>query len=105
MGRFMSAAAMVSIISMPAPAFAANFGFVRWPDWMDAYIFPLLPTVGVLWLLTVLLKPRGVPQSEMYRHFGEFSALGKLIYVLFGLSFVVLMAFVFIGMGMQRASE
>ncbi len=87
------------------PAHAADFGKVRWPDWMDVYIFPLIPAVLVLMLLTTLFKPRGVPVNEMYRHFGAFSPMGKLIYACFGLSFIALMVLVFLGMGLQRAAE
>lgn len=90
---------------VPTQALAYDFGFVRGPDWMNPYLVILLALTAVGLVLTLMFKPSGVPFNEMYKHFGEFSPLGRLVYVLFGLSIAALMAMVFLGMGLQRATE
>jgi hypothetical protein len=97
--------ALTSLVFLPTPVLAFDFGFVRGPDWMDAYLIPLMVVFAITFGLTLVMKPRGVPVNQMYRHFSEFSAVGRLIYAFSGLAFFVIMGFVFLGMGLQRAAE
>ena len=85
------------------PAVAANFGFERWPSYLDSYILIAAIAVGVgfVWLKAVL--PKGLSLAEVPR--GQRTLGMKLAGFVAGIAFVALMAMVFVGMGLQRAAE
>ncbi|MBT0957383.1 hypothetical protein IV417_08295 [Alphaproteobacteria bacterium KMM 3653] len=89
----------------PNTALAFNWGGVRAPDEMDAILTLLLIAFSGSFMITVLMKPSGVPINRMYQHFGEFSILGRLVYAFTALSFIALMGLLFLGMGIIRAEE
>lgn len=85
------------------PAAAANFGFVRWPDYLDTYILiaAIASGVGFVWVKAVMPGGRSlfeVPKAQ--RTFGM-----KLAGYFGMIAFVALMGMVFVGMGLQRAAE
>ena len=85
------------------PAAAANFGFVRWPDYLDTYILiaAIASGVGFVWVKAVMPGGRSlfeVPKAE--RTLGM-NLAGYFLLV----AFVALMGMVFVGMGLQRAAE
>ncbi|WP_368186990.1 hypothetical protein [Aestuariibius sp. HNIBRBA575] len=89
----------------PTHASAYDFGFVRGPDWMDSYLLVLLVTTVCLMAATLVFIPLGASFNEMYKLFQDFSKVGRITYVAFGVSFGALMIMVFLGMGLQRAAE
>lgn len=90
---------------IPTQALAFDFGFVRGPVWMDQYLLILLGVSTFSFIMTLMFRPRGVPVNQMYMHFGRFNFVGRIVYGVFGLTFSALMVMVFLGMGLQRASE
>ena len=92
-------------VLMPTQVFAFNFGFVRGPDWMDQYLILLIGITIVSLFFTLIFKPRGIPINQMYMHFWKFSVVGRIVYAIYGLSVVILMGMVFLGMGLQRLAE
>lgn len=90
--------AMLFMYSSQVLAF--DFGFVRAPDWMDKYLLVLLFIYGVFWIALFLVKPRGIPVSELY-------GLNKSFITMFCLfvsasAFVLFLIMLFIGMGLAR---
>lgn len=96
-------AAFGFVLSLAGPAAAANFGFVRWPDYFDTYILiaAIASGIGFVWVKAVMPGGRSlfeVPKAE--RTFGM-----KLAGYFTMIAFVALMSMVFVGMGLQRAAE
>jgi hypothetical protein len=104
MGRIAATFAAVGLALVGSgPAAAANFGFVRWPDYLDMYILiaAIASGVGIVWVKVVIPGGRGlfeVPKAD--RTFGM-----KLAGYFALIAFVALMGMVFVGMGLQRAVE
>lgn len=90
-------------LTVAGPAAAANFGFVRWPGYLDSYITiaAIASGVGFVWLKAVL--PRGLSFVEVPRD-GRTVGMKLAAFVTI-IAFLVLMGMVFVGMGLQRASE
>ncbi|MEO1473918.1 MAG: hypothetical protein AAFS03_08255 [Pseudomonadota bacterium] len=88
---------------IPAQAFAANFGFIRWPDYLDAYIFPLMipAVIGFIWLKMTLPKGMYFLQVPKEKRTTSMAIAGYLTLV----TLVPLLTLIFIGMGLQRFSE
>jgi hypothetical protein len=96
-------AATVSLLLAAGPAAAANFGFVRWPAYLDLYILVVaLPVaLSLVWLKLVL--PKGMtfynlPKEQRTAGITFAGRVGQI-------SFCALMILVFVGMGLQRAVE
>ncbi|MEP4249059.1 hypothetical protein [Tateyamaria sp.] len=93
-----------ALMSLPQAAQAADFGFVRWPGYLD---MPIVLTAAMTFILFLVFKtqmPKGaadfvsVPKEER-------SALLTLsTYSMIG-SFALCMGMVFVGMGLARAAE
>jgi hypothetical protein len=85
------------------PALAADFGFVRWPDYLDTYILiaAIATGLGFVWLKLVL--PKGTSFDKVPK--ADRTAGMKLAASMTGIAFVALMGMVFVGMGLQRAAE
>jgi hypothetical protein len=96
-------ATALSMLIAAGPAAAANFGFVRWPDYLDIYIvIAAVPTLlGAAWLKMVL--PKGVTYYNLPK--AERTLGLKLVGLVTQISLVALMAMIFVGMGLQRAAE
>ncbi|MDD8024611.1 MAG: hypothetical protein PHX82_16065 [Paracoccaceae bacterium] len=88
---------------IPAQAFAANFGFVRWPDYLDAYIFLLMipVAIGFIWLKMTLPKGMSLLQVPKEQRTKSMTFVGYLTMA----ALISLMALIFIGMGLQRFAE
>ena len=88
---------------IPGQAFAANFGSIRWPDYLDAYIFSLMiPAVlGGIWLKRTLPKGMYFLQVPKEQRTKSMTIAGYLTLV----TFIPMMGLIFIGMGLQRFAE
>ena len=88
---------------IPGQAFAANFGFFRWPDYLDAYIFPLMipAVVAGIWLKMTLPKGMYFLQVPKEQRTKSMTIAGYLTMV----TFIPLMALIFIGGWLQRLAE
>ena len=88
---------------IPGQAFAANFGFIRWPDYLDAFIFPLIiPAIlGGIWLKMTLPKGMHFLQVPKEQRTKSMTIAGYLTLV----TFIPLMALIFIGGWLQRLAE
>ena len=94
--------AAVSLV-LAGPAAAANFGFVRWPDYLDTYIY-FAAVVTVLGLVAVKMQlPKGLGYTEVPKD--QRTTAMFVTVVVMGIAFVALMGMVFVGMGLQRAAE
>ncbi len=53
------------VLTLAGPAAAANFGFVRWPDYLDTYILlaAIASGFGFVWVKAVM--PGGRPFFEV----------------------------------------
>ena len=80
--------------------FAYDFGFVRAPDWMDPIVLLLLLAFVTVWLASLATKPAEVPVSEMYRT--PMPPLPTWLWRVAAGLFALLMAAVFLGMGLAR---
>ena len=88
---------------LPSQAFAANFGFVRWPDALDAYVLASAMFTAIGFAALKLQLPAGVPYNKVPK---EQRTNGLFLAALVtGVSFVALMGLVFVGMGLQRSGE
>ena len=97
-----SLSAAVSLV-LGGPAAAANFGFVRWPDYLDTYIY-VAAIVTVLSLVAVKMQlPKGLGYAEVPKD--QRTTAMFVTVVVMGIAFVALMGMVFVGMGLQRAAE
>lgn len=96
-------AAPALLFCFPGVAKAANFGFVRFPDWMDQYLLQGVAVTAIFFVLTYVTKPRGVPFNRLYRT--RLRGLNRLFYNILYVTFAALMIAVFIGMGLQQAAE
>ncbi len=85
---------------LPRTASAYDFGFVRAPDWMDPIVLGLIALFLVTWGAAIAAKPAGVPVNEMYRT--EMPPLPTWLWRIALAAFTVLMAAVFVGMGLAR---
>ncbi len=81
-------------------AFAFNFGFVRAPDWMDNYFLVLLAIAISAMVITAATKPSHVPFNQLYRT--KVEPLPTLFFRIFQISAVIVLAMLFIGMGLAR---
>ncbi len=81
-------------------AFAFNFGFVRVPDWMDNYLIGLFLVQLPFWIGILVTKPVGVPFSQLYRT--KMEPLPNFLFRASQILFFVLLAAVFVGMGLAR---
>lgn len=90
-------------LTLAGPATAANFGFVRWPDYLDSYIMiaAVASGVGFVWLKAAL--PKGLSFTEVPQ--ADRTARMKLAALVTMIAFIALMGMVFVGMGLQRAAE
>jgi hypothetical protein len=90
-------------LTLGGPATAANFGFVRWPDYLDTYILiaAIVSGVGFVWLKAVL--PKGLSFVDVPK--ANRTPGMKLAAFVTMIAFVALMGMVFVGMGLQRAAE
>ncbi|MBB3992530.1 hypothetical protein GGR95_000149 [Sulfitobacter undariae] len=95
---------LFSFISLPQTAQAANFGFVRWPGYLDMPIIAAMLMTGLSFVLLKTQMPKGakdfvsVPKDER-------SVMLKASAFLMLVSFVVCLGMIFVGMGLQRAVE
>ncbi|MBO6756976.1 MAG: hypothetical protein JJ902_11670 [Roseibium sp.] len=99
--RFVAFIAFVLISTNQASAF--NFGFVRVPDWMDSYILGLLAIAGVSWAGLLISKPQGVPTNQLSQV--RLSPLANFFRIAALISVLLLIGFLFVGMGLRRLSE
>ena len=104
MFRFSKCALLLplSLVSVPQAAHAANFGFVRWPDYLDMPILVAMILTGVSFLVFKSRMPEGakdyvsVPKAER-------SALLKISAFTMLASLIICLGMIFVGMGLQRA--
>ena len=95
---------MLSLAAMPQAAGAADFGFVRWPSYLDMPITWALLVTGVSFVVFKTQMPKGtkdfvsVPKDKR-------SMLLKLSAILMLASLMACLGMVFVGMGLQRAIE
>jgi hypothetical protein len=95
---------LLSFVSFPQTAHAANFGFVRWPGYLDMPIVLALLMTGLSFVLFKTQMPKeakdfvSVPKEER-------SALLKMSAILMLASLVVCLGMIFVGMGLQRVAE
>lgn len=94
-----SAALTIALAATPAAAY--NFGFVRAPDWMDAFVGGLIALVIMAAIATFVTKPMNVPFNQLYRT--PLDGAAAVCFRSMQLLFVVLMLFVFAGMFLARA--
>ena len=83
------------------PALAADFGRVRWPDWMDGYILLGAASTGFAFLLVLLTKPRDLSISEART--APIGAVPRVFFLILQLSFFAMMGLIFYGMYLARA--
>jgi len=106
MFRFSKTASLLlfSFVSFPQAAYAANFGFVRRPDYLDLPILGAWLMAGVSFVFAKTLLPKGkkdfvsVPKEER-------SVLLRVSVYLMAISVVIGLGMIFLGMGLQRALE
>lgn len=79
-------------------AFASGYSPTQ--DWLDNTVLSLIPVVVVLFGLSAVLKPAGVPLNQMYR--APWKGFPKLIFWATKLSFFALMGMIFTSMFMDR---
>lgn len=104
--RFVSRvfAPLAALMSLPQAAHAANFGFVRWPAYLDMPILVSAVMTGIFCILVKTHLPKGakdyvsVPKEDR-----TFTLTASVIALM--ASFVLCMGMVFLGMGLQRAAE
>ncbi|MCK7614738.1 hypothetical protein [Roseibium sediminicola] len=84
-------------------AFALNLGFVRFPDWMDIYIFSQFAITFVAWLGLWVTKPRGVAFQDLWNV--RLSPLANLFHYTMAIAFIAGMILLFLGMGLTRYAE
>jgi len=95
---------LCSAISIPQAAHAANFGFVRWPSFLDMPIVWTMVITGIMFAVAKTQMPKGakdyisVPKEER-------SMLLKASTLLMFASLIACLGMVFVGMGLQRAVE
>jgi hypothetical protein len=100
----LSPVALAAVAGMvPLQAAAADFGFVRWPDYLDVWIAltGILSVACLVWLKRML--PPGqhftaIPPSRRSRSM-TLSAYGLMI------SVTACLGMIFAGMGLQRLAE
>ena len=102
MTRPILAAAALALL-LPVRAAAADFGFVRWPDYLDAWIAltGVLSVVFLVWLKRLLPPGQhftGIPPSRRSRAM-TLAAWGLMI------SVTACLGMIFTGMGLQRLAE
>jgi hypothetical protein len=85
------------------PAHAANFGFVRWPDYLDSYILIATVASGIGFVLLKSVLPSGKSFTDVPK--ADRTIAMKIIAYPTMLAFFALMAMIFVGMGLQRAAE
>lgn len=93
----------LSFFAVPKQVYAANFGFVRFPDWMDQYFVLGLAVLAILFVLIMMTKPSGVPFSQL--RLTKMRPLPTIVFRLFQICFFALMIMLFIGMGLERVAE
>lgn len=79
---------------------ALNLGFVRFPDWMDSWVFSLIAISAICAGLTQLTKPSEIPFNQLYRT--KLHGFANVTFRSTQISFSVLMILVFAGMGLAR---
>ncbi|MFN3971654.1 MAG: hypothetical protein ACK4L4_09790 [Gemmobacter sp.] len=94
---------LLAVMCWPGAALAADFGRVRWPDYLDPYIYAALAVAVPSVILMKILLPSGyyllnVPAEKRTP---LLNVVGAVAFV----SFVSLMGLVFTGMYLQRAAE
>ncbi len=104
MAKHLTAAfAAAASLALAGPAFAANFGFVRWPDYLDTYILVAgVVTIPGLILLKLQL-PKGLGYTEVPKD--QRTTAMFLTVVVTGIACVALFGMVFAGMALQRMAE
>ena len=96
--------ALVSVAALwPEQAFAANFGFVRWPDSLDAFLLVAAVFTAVGFAALKIQLPAGLSYAQVPRE--HRTTAMSLAAVVTGVSFAALMGMVFVGMGLQRLAE
>lgn len=95
---------LCSFISVPQAAHAADFGFVRWPSFLDLPIFVAVLITGLLFGVFKTQIPRGY---SSYAHVPkeERTPALKITTYLMAATFTLCMLMMFAGMGLQRATE
>ncbi len=99
--RFLCAAMLLPFSA--SQAFAFNWGFVRAPDWMDAYLLVLAIISAVFFLALSIVKPSGVPVNRLY--YVRLSPGVRMIHIGTVCFFGLFMILLFVGMGLQRYAE
>lgn len=95
---------LLPVLAAPQMAHAADFGFVRWPGYLD---MPILLAVLTTILSLVLFKtqmPKGA-QDFMSLPKEDRSTLLKASAFLMITSLIACLAMIFVGMGLQRMVE
>lgn len=93
-----------TFVSLPQVAYAANFGFVRWPDYLDMPIVSSMIATVVFFVIFKAVLPKGakdyvsVPKEER-------SLMLKATCLFMLASLGICIGLIFLGMGLQRASE
>ncbi|WP_282046559.1 hypothetical protein [Roseibium album] len=93
-----------TFFSLPQAAYAANFGFVRWPDYLDMPIASSMIATAVFSVVFKAILPKGakdyvsVPKEER-------PLLLKATGLFMLASLGICIGLIFLGMGLQRASE
>ena len=91
----------LAAICVSGPALAADFGRVRWPDWMDGYILLAAASVGFGLLMVFLTKPSGLSIGEART--ARIGVVPRIFFVVLQLSFFGMMGLIFYGMYLARA--
>lgn len=84
-------------------ALAANLGFVRWPDYLDFYILASTALTAVSFFVLKAVVPKGKSYSEVPK--AERTRFMTVVAFAMILSLVATMGMIFVGMGLQRATE
>ncbi len=95
---------LLSLIAIPQAAHAANFGFVRWPTYLD---MPIVLAIFVAGLSLVLFKTQMPKEAKDFMSVPkeERSTLLKVSAFIMLASLAACLLMVFVGMGLQRATE
>ncbi|MGC5198646.1 hypothetical protein [Aphanothece microscopica] len=88
---------------VPLQAAAADFGFVRWPDYLDAWI----ALSGILSVALLVWLRRLLPPGQHFTAIPPARRSRTLNLVAYGLviSVVTCLGLIFTGMGLQRLAE
>lgn len=95
---------LLPLFVIPQAAHAANFGFVRWPNYLD---MPIVLAIFMVGLSLVLFKTQMPKEAKDFMSVPkeERSTLLKVSAFMMLASLAACLLMVFIGMGLQRATE